>query len=425
MVNVYRLYNNREVAMSALRRIALAATVLGSSATFAAAQEMKAEVLHWWTSGGESAAVKVFAERFDAAGGTWVDTAIAGGQNARTAGINRIVGGNPPTAMQFNTGKQFDELVSNGLLSDLEEVAGPGKWRDVLPPAIVEAATRDGKFYAVPVNIHGIDWVWYNKQVLAEAGIAEPKTWPEVLAAAKKLKEKGLTGLAQGGQPWQERTLFNSVLIGEGGTDLYYSIYRDGSVDAVKGGKFKAVAELFKQLQTTVDAGSPGRNWNDATAMVITGKAGMQVMGDWAKGEFSSAGLTPGKEYGCAVVGEGGYLMGGDVFVFPKSDDPAVRAAQLKLATVMLDPATQIAFNTKKGSVPVRLDVDVSSMDACAQAGATALKDPKRQVPTTDFLISPDLSGALDDVITQYWNTPAMGTDEFVAKFTAAMQTAG
>jgi glucose/mannose transport system substrate-binding protein len=91
----------------------------------------------------------------------------------------------------------------------------------------------------------------------------------------------------------------------------------------------------------------------------------------------------------------------------------------------MLDPATQIAFNTKKGSVPVRLDVDVSSMDACAQAGAAALKDPKRQVPTTDFLISPDLSGALDDVITQYWNTPAMGTDEFVAKFTAAMQTAG
>jgi glucose/mannose transport system substrate-binding protein len=70
MVNVYHLYNNREVAMSALRRIALAATVLGSSATFAAGQEMKAEVLHWWTSGGESAAVKVFAERFDAAGGT-------------------------------------------------------------------------------------------------------------------------------------------------------------------------------------------------------------------------------------------------------------------------------------------------------------------------------------------------------------------
>ena len=411
--------------MSAFRQMVLASALITVSPALASAQDMQAEVLHWWTSGGELAAVKVFADRFTAAGGTWIDTAIATGQAARTAGINRIVGGNPPTAMQFNTGKQFDELVANKLLGDLDDVAAEGKWREVLPPAIVEATTRDGKFYAVPVNIHGINWLWYNKQVLADAGIAEPKTWPEVLAAAQKLEEKGLIGLAQGGQPWQERTLFNSVLVGEGGTDLFYQIYRDGNVDAVQSDKFKEIAELFHQLQTVVDPGSPGRNWNDATGLVITGKAGMQLMGDWAKGEFNAAGLTADKEYGCTVIGEGGYLMGGDVFVFPTTDDAAVRAAQVKLATVMLDPETQLAFNTKKGSVPVRLDVDTSSMDYCARTGAAALKDPARQVPTTDYLISPDLSGALDDVITQYWNNPGMPVDEFVAKFTEAMHTAG
>jgi glucose/mannose transport system substrate-binding protein len=411
--------------MPGYRQVAFVVLLLGSTAGVAQAQEMKAEVLHWWTSGGESAAVKVFADRFTAAGGTWVDTAIATGTAARTAGINRIVGGNPPTAMQFNTGKQFDELVANDLLGDLEDLAEEGKWRDVLPPAIVEATTRNGKFYAVPVNIHGINWLWYNKQVLADAGIAEPKTWPEVLAAAQKLEEKGLIGLAQGGQSWQERTLFNSVLVGEAGTDLFYQVYRDGDVEAVQSDEFKQVAELFHQLQTVVDPGSPGRNWNDATGLVITGKAGMQLMGDWAKGEFIAAGLTADKEYGCTVIGEGGYLMGGDVFVFPATEDAAVRAAQVKLATVMLDPETQIAFNTKKGSVPVRLDVDTSGMDYCARTGAAALKDPARQVPTTDYLISPDLSGALDDVITQYWNNPDMPVDEFVAKFTEAMHTAG
>src|SRR5688572_10685936 len=76
-------------------------------------QQMKAEVLHWWTSAGESAAVKVFADQFTKTGGTWVDNAIAGATNARTASINRIVGGNPPTMAQFNTGRQFDELVGN------------------------------------------------------------------------------------------------------------------------------------------------------------------------------------------------------------------------------------------------------------------------------------------------------------------------
>jgi glucose/mannose transport system substrate-binding protein len=426
MVNVYQKIATREIAsMSVIRQLMLASALITVGPAFAAAQEMRAEVLHWWTSGGESAAVRVFADRFTAEGGTWVDTAIAGGTNARTAGINRIVGGNPPTAMQFNTGKQFDELVANDLLRDMDSVAEQGKWREVLPPAIIEAATRNGKFYAVPVNIHGINWLWYNKQVLAGAGIAEPKTWPEVVSAGRKLKDKGLIGLAQGGQPWQERTLFNSVLVGHGGTDLFYQIYRDNNQDAVKGDKFKDVAQLFQQLHTLVDPGSPGRNWNDATAMVITGKAGMQVMGDWAKGEFNAAGLTAGNEYGCAVVGEGGYLMGGDVFVFPVTKDAAAQAAQVKLATVMLEPETQIAFNSKKGSVPVRLDVDVSGMDKCAQLGAAALKDPARQVPTTDFLISPDLSGALDDVITQFWNNPGMPVDEFVAKFTEAMQTAG
>ncbi len=96
----------------------------------------------------------------------------------------------------------------------------------------------------------------------------------------------------------------------------------------------------------------------------------MQMMGDWAKGEFIAAGQTPGKEYGCVVLGaDGGYIMGGDIFVFPKIDDPAQKAAQDKLAEVMFAPATQIAFNMKKGSVPVRLDVDVSGMDMCAQMG--------------------------------------------------------
>ena len=74
---------------------ALAVALLSSSG--ALAQQTKAEVMHWWTSAGESAAVRVFADQYTKAGGTWVDTAIAGGVNARAAAINRIVGGNPPT----------------------------------------------------------------------------------------------------------------------------------------------------------------------------------------------------------------------------------------------------------------------------------------------------------------------------------------
>ncbi len=196
---------------------------------------------------------------------------------------------------------------------------------------------------------------------------------------------------AHGGQAWQDHLLFDAVLAGEGGSDLYLSVYGKDAQKAIESPEFKHVAETFKKLGGLMDPGMPGRNWNDATAMVITGKAGFQVMGDWAKGEFLSAGQTPGKEYGCAIVGaDGGYVMGRDVFVFPKMKDANGTAAQAKLESLMLEPSTQIAFNTKKGSVPARPDLDVSSMDVCAQKGVALLKDPKKQLPSITYLISPD-----------------------------------
>jgi glucose/mannose transport system substrate-binding protein len=409
--------------MRSFRNALLATAVLVSVPVGAAAQE--AEVIHWWTSGGESAAVAVFAEQYNAAGGTWVDTAIAGGANARTAGINRIVGGNPPTAMQFNTGKQFDEVVANGFLRDLEDVATAGGWRDVLPEVIIEATNRDGKFYAVPVNIHGENWVWYNTKVLADAGLEPPASYGDIVAMAPKLREAGIIPLALGGQPWQERLTFMAVLLAEAGPELYHAVLDGGDVEAVRSAEFLRVAELYGEMRGIVDEGSPGRNWNDATNLVITGQAAMQVMGDWAKGEFIAAGMTPGNEYGCAVLGGGAYIMGGDVFVFPNTDDPAEQEAQVKLAELMMSPETQIAFNMKKGSVPVRLDVDVSGMDSCAQAGMQALQDPANQIGSINFLVTPDLAGAIDDVVTEYWHTPEMDAATFVENYVTAMETAG
>jgi len=409
----------------------LAATVSAVALLFAAApqaeaQPLRAEVLHWWTSGGESAGARVFAERYNAAGGQWVDTAIAGGANARTAGINRIVGGNPPTVMQFNTGKQFDELVEAGMISDLSAIATRDKWATFLPKGIAAAITRQGKVYAVPINIHGQHWLFYSTKVLADAGVEPPRTWNELIASADKLRAKGYIPLALGGQPNWERGLFNSVLVGHGGPELFQALWGKRDVQAVRSAAFLDVAETFKKLRALVDPGSPGRNWNDAAAMVIQGKAAYHVMGDWAKGEFIAAGQTAGKEYGCALLGDKQVLtLGGDVFVFPKTNDANARAAQEKMIQVMLDPVTQIAFNTKKGSIPVRTDIDVSQMDECARKGAAAIADPARQVESNELLSPPDLTGAMQDVITQYWNTPGMDAKAFVERVLAALRSAG
>jgi glucose/mannose transport system substrate-binding protein len=143
----------------------------------------------------------------------------------------------------------------------------------------------------------------------------------------------------------------------------------------------------------------------------------MQIMGDWAKGEFAAAGQTAGKEFDCTILSnEGGYVMGGDVFAFPKSKDPATQKAQLVLAKVMLDPETQIRFSQKKGSIPARLDLDMSSLDACAQKAVKLLADKNHQVAAQELLSPPALTGAMEDLISQFWNTPSTTADAFAAK---------
>ena len=385
----------------------LLTVVVAATLATGSARAQKAEVIHWWTSGGESAAVKELADAYQRAGGTWVDEAVAGADNARAAAINRIAGGTPPTAAQFNTSKQYHDLISDGQLNDIDSVAATEGWDKWMPKPIVDSIKVGGHYYAVPVNIHNPSWFWYSKSALQKAGVAtEPKSIDEFFAALDKLKAAGLVPLALGGQSWQEWITFYSVLLDVGGKDAYLKFFRDHDVASVDKEPMRRTLATLKRLHGYVDAGSPGRNWNDATAMVIKGSAGFQIMGDWAKGEFAAANQTAGKEYGCfAGFGPSApYMVAGDVFVFPKTSDKAAIEAQHKLATVFTSPTTQVAFNARKGSIPVRTDVDIGKMDLCAQAGVKAMRDPARQIANPDMLMTADMVGAVQDAITRFWN---------------------
>lgn len=407
-----------------MKRTILASTFLSLAAcTHAFAQE-EAEVIHWWTSGGESKAVSVIAQAFNAAGGEWVDQAVAGGSAARLAAINAIGGGQPPIAAQFNTSKQFRELIDGGLLAELDAVAAEQDWDKILPEPTRSVIKIDGHYYAIPVAIHMPTWIWYSKPAFEKAGItAEPKNRDEFFAALDSLKEAGLTALAFGGQPWQERLVFNAMLMHFGGRDLYSEVYGEEGVNAVDTPEFRQVLADYKHLKDYTDAGSANRSWNETTAMLIKGEAGIQIMGDWAKGEFSAAGLTAGKEFGCiAGFGEKSpYMVEGDVFIFPKIDDEAQEATQIKLAKLILTPEVQIEFSKYKGSIPARIDLDGSSLDICAQTGMKIVADPTRQLPSPPMLLPPDIEGSVTDIITNFWNTD-QSVDDAVAALQGALQ---
>ena len=142
--------------------------------------------MHWWTSGGESRAVAVFAKEYNKRGGTWVDDASVGPQAEHAAALNRIAGGNPPTAMQWNIGVAVRQLAEQGVLAPLDDQAKKGNWMANLPPLLVKNMTYDGHVIAVPVNIHGANYQFYSIKVFNDLKMQPPKTWDEFLAMRRR-----------------------------------------------------------------------------------------------------------------------------------------------------------------------------------------------------------------------------------------------
>jgi glucose/mannose transport system substrate-binding protein len=409
-----------------MRSVKLALGLMASAALPSLALAEDLEVTHWWTSGGEAAAVAEFAKAFDATGNKWVDGAIAGsGDTARPIMVSRITGGDPMAATQFNHGRQAEELVASGLLRDLTAVAEKEGWAQIVnPPSLLANCTLDGKIYCVPVNIHSWQWLWLSNKAFADAGVPVPTNWTEFVAAAPALEAKGIVPLAMGQQAWQNSGAFNVLMIAVAGKDLYLKVYKDKDA-AVAGGP--DIAPVFQAIDDArkLAANSKVQDWNQATNMVITGQAGGQIMGDWAQGEFQIAGQVAGTDYTCLPgLGMNEIIStGGDAFYFPMLSDPAQSAAQEVLASTMMAPATQVAFNLKKGSLPVRGDIDLSSANDCMKKGLDILAKGN-VVQGTDELISPDTTTQINDLMSAFFNDPSMTREDAQAKFAEIIASA-
>ncbi|MFG6488713.1 ABC transporter substrate-binding protein [Roseateles sp. BYS78W] len=365
------------------------------------------DVVHWWTSPGEAAAMHALADAYRAAGGQWRDLAVVASEQARAVVLARIQAGNPPMAAQFNASQTFRQLARQGQLNALDDVAAQGHWADTLPAVLLDAVRVDGHLYAVPLSVHMPAWLWSSRAALARAGVkTEPRSMDELFAALDKLQAAGLIPLAHGGQPWQDLNLFTAVLANQGGRELYLAVLRERDPAALQGDALRQVLVTYKKLRRYVDAASPGRSWNDTTALLVSGRAGFTFMGDWAKGEFAQAGQLPGRDYGCTpgLSPHSPYIVDGDVLVFPKDKDSTALPAQRLLARVATAPATQLAFSARKGSVPVRTDLDTRTLDSCAQLGAAALREPGRLVGNTEMLLAPEQLTALERAVSDYWN---------------------
>ena len=396
-----------------MKTLKIASMLAASVALPLAASATELEVTHWWTSGGEAAAVAELAKAFDASGDKWIDGAIAGGGGtARPIMISRITGGDPMGATQFNHGQQALELVEAGLMLDLTDVAEANNWKDIVyPPSLLDACTVDGKIYCAPVNIHSPEWLWLSNKVYEDLGLPVPTNWNEFVASAPQVDAAGKIPLALGNQPWQSNLAFGAMQIAVAGLDAWKAVNVDKNMDVAAGAEYAAVFQAAADARELARK-STVQDWNQATNLVITDQAAGQIMGDWAQGEFQVAGEVAGKDYTCLLgLGLNEYIStGGDAFYFPKLDDPEKEAAQKRLAAQLVSPEVQVAFNLKKGSLPIRGDIDLAAANDCMKKGLEVLAGGNI-VPSGDMNWSPDVQKQNEDLMVEFWKSDMAPAD--------------
>lgn len=407
--------------MSTFTKVLMATAIALPMAQIAQA-EGKVEGIHHWVSESEVGALKVLTDSLATKGFTWEDSAVGGlsGANATQALRTRLAAGNPPDTMQL-LGYEGVEWANEGALRSLNDLYAKNGWEAAIAPAIQPFVKAGDDYFAAPINMHRQNWVWANKAIFDKYGIAEPKNWDEMIAAGKKLKENGVTAFALSDENWQILEVFEAILTDQNGTDFYKKAVIDLDETALSGPEMIKAFDTLREVRGLVDDAFTGRDWAVASGMVASGQAAMQIMGDWAKGEFLAKGMKPGVDFLCfpTPAATPNYKFVIDAFGVFKKDDAAVAGQDAWIETVM-DPENQKKFNMIKGSIPARIDVPVDGFDDCAKrsfADRDAAVKAGTMVGglTEGFAAKPQFAGVFSDVVGQFFVSDMSSQDAVTA----------
>ncbi len=372
----------------------------------------KLEIFSWWTAGGEADGLKallgVFHDKYPDIKVNNAAVAGGAGTNAKAVLATRMQGGDPPSTFQVHGGAELMTWVDAGKMQPLDDLYKKNGWNDKFPKDLIDMVSKNGKIYAVPVDIHRGNVLWYNKKVFEDNNLQPPATFDDFFKVADKLKAKGITPLALGDKEiWPSIMIFEDILLAELGPDDYKKLWT-GDV-AFDSPKVKKSVDLFKKMLGYINDDHSSRAWQDASQLVADGKAGMNIMGDWAKGYYQSLKLEPNKDYGYITTPgtDGDFMVITDTFGLPKG----VKKEQdvNKFLTVLGSVKGQDAFNTLKGSIPARTDADTSKYDVYGQK---TIKDFKKDALTPSLAHGSAAPEAFLTKVTQAVNIFVTQKDE-------------
>lgn len=403
---------NRSIRRAIVQSATAAALLVIPSLTSAADNNPvpTVEVAHFWIAPSENKALDVYRRAWTAAGGRWTDTTAVSRTAELQMVLDRIANGYPPTVMQWNAHEGSQELSEKGVVQDIEAVATADHWRDFLPASILESITYKGRVFLAPTNIHAENWLWTNRKIFDQLGLEPPRSWDEVLSSAEKIAAAGYQPIAMGNGPWEASLIFNTIIYAAYGHDDYVRLMKGADAQAVMDDRMIQALELLRRLKPYISTDRADKTWAGASRAVGEGRAAMQFMGDWAKGELLNAGFVLGKDFRCSLTPGTAdtYFLDIDAFAFPLTNRIEDQQAQMLFARKIMQMDNQVAFNAIKGGISVRTDVLRDQLDSCAQIGLDRIVKSKLTVPAQSSAMLTHLSEGWIVAVANYLNNPAI-----------------
>ena len=386
------------------------------------------QVLHWWTSDSERKAVTVLSDHLADEGVIWRDAGIPGGAGIGAGKVlkTRVLASDAPEVTQI-IGASIQEWADLGFLLELDRVAAQNKWNASLFPTIQTLIQHRKHVMAAPLGIHRINTLFYNRALFARLKLTPPQSWDDLVAVSAKLKEAGVTPLAQSSEPWQVATLFENLVLAESGPAFHGELFVRLNPQALMDPRFTEALTRLRQMKAWMGKSVDERPWPAVARQFANHDAAMLIGGDWIKGELNDWGYATDDEFSCIPMpGTGKYHLYSVDTLSMFANDYSHQGAQEKLAQLIVTPAVQAEYNAVKGSVSVRRDADPTKMDGCARASWTAFgQGVTVQAPSLVHRMATDESSkdAIIAVIHRFFMDESMTPAEAQRRLTAIFRT--
>ncbi|MEU7833405.1 sugar ABC transporter substrate-binding protein [Nonomuraea sp. NPDC049129] len=239
----------------------------------------------------------------------------------------------------------LQQIAQSGALTPLNDL---GLKADGYVEGVVSASTYKGKLYGLQPITNTIG-LFYNKDLLAKAGVTPPKTWAELRTVAKKLTSGGTYGLA-----------FSAPANYEGTWQFLPFMWSNGGDE-----KNIATPETAQAVQLWVDLMNDGSvsksalNWTqaDVNDQFRAGKAAMAINGPWqfpalAEGKSVKYAVAPipAPVAGKPIVAP----LGGETWAVPQTGNKDKQAKAAKVIACLNSDDNQLSLAKDTQTIPTK-----------------------------------------------------------------------